>query len=46
MASGQVRLDVARSAMGEEAWATEYQRGQALSLDDAVRLALEYTEER
>lgn len=40
----QRRLDGARSAIGEAAWASEYAQGRALPLDDAVRLAQQYAE--
>jgi predicted ATPase len=40
----QQRLDLARSAMGEAAWATTYEQGRALSPDDAVHLAQQYAD--
>lgn len=42
-ATDQARLELARSAVDEQAWATEYKRGRELPLEDAVHLALEYS---
>jgi tetratricopeptide (TPR) repeat protein len=39
----QERIDGVRAAMGEEAWSAARRRGGAMSMDDVVTLALEYS---